>query len=756
MKRFALIGNPNCGKTTLFNALTGATAHVGNWPGVTVEQRKGVYRNKKAGIEANITDLPGIYSLSPYTPEEVISRNFILDEHPDAIIDIVDVTNLERNLYLTTQLLEMDVPVIVALNMMDALAKQGSSVNAEELSKKLGVPVVEISALKNENIEALMQEAMKLPEKRKGSTVLSKGWLGDLVKEAEAIYAKEEGIIHPLFHAIKALENDEIEAKANKSAFAEVGKLIESKGKTADELEAASADGRYQVITENFATSLSKKEKAASEKLTYSDKVDKVLTNRWVGIPIFLILLYILFRITFAENLFFADFGIGTFDKGGVFEGLFYAEGHLMGFGKILANFVECVTGWFTGVVAGWMEGAGAWQSFVCDGILGGIFAVMGFLPQILLLFFFFSILEDTGYMARVAFILDRAFRRFGLSGRAIIPMIMGFGCSVPAMVNTRTLSSEKEKIQTIRVVPFFVCSAKLPIVAAVGAALGDAFGIDPALTALIPYFGGVLVGFISAIVMHLTTQREKVPPFIMELPAYHMPQAKALGIHVWDKAKHSFKKLFTVIFVSTVIIWAMLYFRFDWQILGEEETAEYSILGVLGSVFSPIFTPLGWGTQLVGTINGQTMNMGWAFAVSALNGLVAKENAIATFATIANSIGAGIADDVDGTLSFSYLVQACGSSLSVGALYSFIFFNVLTIPCFAAVATAKAELPKGTLKWTILFWLGVSYVVSCMVYTCVTFIWPIAIWGTLLVGAIVGIYFYNKHKVAVDGPLHA
>jgi ferrous iron transport protein B len=241
-----------------------------------------------------------------------------------------------------------------------------------------------------------------------------------------------------------------------------------------------------------------------------------------------------------------------------------------------------------------------------------------------------------------------------------------------------------------------------------------------------------------------------------MELPAYHMPQAKALGIHVWDKAKHSFKKLFTVIFVSTVIIWAMLYFRFDWQILGEEETAEYSILGVLGSVISPIFTPLGWGTQLVGTINGQTMNMGWAFAVSALNGLVAKENAIATFATIANSIGAGIADDVDGTLSFSYLVQACGSTLSVGALYSFIFFNVLTIPCFAAVATAKAELPKGTLKWTILFWLGVSYVVSCMVYTCVTFIWPIAIWGTLLVGAIVGIYFYNKHKVAVDGPLHA
>ena len=378
MKTFALAGNPNSGKTTLFNALTGATAHVGNWPGVTVEQRKGVYRNKKAGIEANITDLPGIYSLSPYTPEEVISRNFILDEHPDAIIDIVDVTNLERNLYLTTQLLEMDVPVIVALNMMDALAKQGSSVNAEELSKKLGVPVVEISALKNENIEALMQEAMKLPEKRKGSTVLSKGWLGDLVKEAEAIYAKEEGIIHPLFHAIKALENDEIEAKSNKSAFAEVGKLIESKGKTADELEAASADGRYQVITENFATSLSKKEKAASEKLTYSDKVDKVLTNRWVGIPIFLILLYILFRITFAENLFFADFGIGTFDEGGVFEGLFYAEGHLMSLGKILANFVECVTGWFTGVVAGWMEGAGAWQSFVCDGILGGIFAVMG------------------------------------------------------------------------------------------------------------------------------------------------------------------------------------------------------------------------------------------------------------------------------------------------------------------------------------------------------------------------------------------
>ena len=756
MKTFALAGNPNSGKTTLFNALTGATAHVGNWPGVTVEQRKGVYRNKKAGIEANITDLPGIYSLSPYTPEEVISRNFILDEHPDAIINIVDVTNLERNLYLTTQLLEMDVPVIVALNMMDALEKQGSSVNAEELSKKLGVPVVEISALKNEHIEALMKEAAKLPEKRKGVTVLTDGWLGDLVKEATAIYSKEEGIVHPLFHAIKALENDEIEAKANKGVFEQVAKLIESKGKTVDDLEAASADGRYQVITEKYASSLNKKQEHASEKLTLSDKIDRVLTNRWAGIPIFVVLLYLLFRITFAENLFYADFGIGTFDEGGVFEGLFYADGQIMGLGTILANFVNSVTGWFTGVVGGWMENAGAWQSFVCDGILGGIFAVVGFLPQILLLFFFFSILEDSGYMARVAFILDRMFRRFGLSGRAIIPMIMGFGCSVPAMVNTRTLSSDKERIQTIRVVPFFVCSAKLPIVAAVGAAIGDAFGVDPAVTALIAYFGGILIGFISVIVMHLTTQREKVPPFIMELPAYHMPQAKALGIHVWDKAKHSFKKLFTIIFVSTVIIWAMLYFRFDWQILGEEETAEYSILGVLGSIVSPIFTPLGWGTQLVGTVNGQSMNMGWAFAVSALNGLVAKENAIATFATIANSIGAGIAEDAEGFESFSYLVQACGDSLSIGALYSFIFFNVLTVPCFAAVATAKAELPKGTLKWTVLFWLGVSYVVSCMVYTSVTFIWPIAIWAVLIIGGGVGIYFYNKHKVAIDGPLNA
>ena len=758
MKRFALAGNPNCGKTTLFNSLTGSTAHVGNWPGVTVDKREGIY--KKGEEKVYIVDLPGIYSLSPYTPEEVISRNYILDEKPDCVINIIDATNLERNLYLTTQILEMDVPVIVALNMMDIVEKNGDKIDAKILEKRLGVPVISISALKETNPNELMSAAIKFSEKkRKGNTVLEDSNLIHLIKDVEIAFKGKE-IENPLFHAIKLVENDELEVKDHPDLVKIVNDYKESfkDDVFGDDFEALVADARYKYISKNFAIALTRKnESGKSKRLSLSDKIDRVLTNKWAGIPIFLIILLVFFHLIFGEDLFYMNAmglnvgnGYTTFD-GTPFAGAFVNEGAIMSPGVMITNlFVGCLD-WINGLVGQGLElaKAEAWaQSFICDGVLGGLFAILGFLPQILMLFLFFSILEDTGYMARVAFILDRIFRKFGVSGRAFMPMIMGFGCSVPAMINTRTLADEKERVATIRVIPFFSCGAKLPILTAVAGGLANVLGIGYAdLITVGMYVLGMAVAIGSLIIMRNTTMRGEVPPFIMELPTYHLPQFKALMIHLWDKTKHFVKKAFTIILLSTIIIWLFQHLTWDWQFIENwEDIAEggnqligQSILASLGKFIQPIFTPLGFGSQL-------GVSVGWVFAVAAITGLVAKENCIGTISVLAVSLGAtAVSIDGDGADAMQFLINESG--LSTAGAISFIAFNMLTIPCFAAVATAKGELRKGTLKWTLLFWLVTSYIVSSAIYTIGEWWWTLFIWLVILALVIIFIYFFNKYK---------
>ena len=758
MKRFALAGNPNCGKTTLFNSLTGSTAHVGNWPGVTVDKREGIY--KKGEEKVYIVDLPGIYSLSPYTPEEVISRNYILDEKPDCVINIIDATNLERNLYLTTQILEMNVPVIVALNMMDIVEKNGDKIDAKILEKRLGVPVISISALKETNLNELMSTAIKFSEKkRKGNTVLEDSNLIHLIKDVEIAFKGKE-VENPLFHAIKFVENDELEVKDHPDLVKIVNDYKESfkDDVFGDDFEALVADARYKYISKNFAIALTRKnESGKSKRLSLSDKIDRVLTNKWAGIPIFLIILLVFFHLIFGEDLFYMNAmglnvgnGYTTFD-GTPFAGAFVNEGAIMSPGVMITNlFVGCLD-WINGLVGQGLElaNAQAWaQSFICDGVLGGLFAILGFLPQILMLFLFFSILEDTGYMARVAFILDRIFRKFGVSGRAFMPMIMGFGCSVPAMINTRTLADEKERVATIRVIPFFSCGAKLPILTAVAGGLANVLGIGYAdLITVGMYVLGMAVAIGSLIIMRNTTMRGEVPPFIMELPTYHLPQFKALMIHLWDKTKHFVKKAFTIILLSTIIIWLFQHLTWDWQFIENwEDIAEggnqligQSILASLGKFIQPIFTPLGFGSQL-------GVSVGWVFAVAAITGLVAKENCIGTISVLAVSLGAtAVSIDGDGADAMQFLINESG--LSTAGAISFIAFNMLTIPCFAAVATAKGELRKGTLKWTLLFWLVTSYIVSSAIYTIGEWWWTLFIWLVILALAIIFIYFFNKYK---------
>lgn len=822
MKKFALAGNPNCGKTTLFNALTGSTAHVGNWPGVTVDKKEGHY--KKLEEDAYIIDLPGIYSLSPYTPEEVISRNYILDENPDCIINIVDATNLERNLYLTTQLLEMDVPVIVALNMMDLLEKNGDTIDQAKLAKELGCPVVAISAVKESGIDTLMAEAYKTSlNKRTGTSVLSESSIGNLITTITNSY-KSENVKHPLFHAVKLIENDEIELKDHE----EYVKLIDEFKKTyndetfGNDLEAVAADSRYKYITAHFASS---KEKHSSEtKATKSDKADRILTNKWLGIPIFILILFVMFHLTFSENFLylgglFAD--KAPFAEGTMFEGLFYTDAGINSPGVILQSFLTNITDKLTELANTGLTdvNAPAWLvGFICDGILAGIFSVLSFVPQILLLFAFFSILEDSGYMARVAFILDRIFRKFGLSGRAFMPMIMGFGCSVPAMINTRTLSEDNERLATIRVIPFFSCGAKLPILTAIGGGIVSYFEVGNAdLITLGMYLLGMVTAIVAVVIMRNTTMRGKVPPFIMELPAYHRPGLKPLTLHVWDKGKHFVKKAFTIILASTILIWFLQSFTWSWQYIEQVDlqsivdevaasaewnieeltigdnniiegltevqseqfwlecyakyneiisapgylSTEDSILAGIGQLVQPFVTPLGFGSQL-------GRSAGWVFVVAAVTGLIAKENVIATFAVLAATVGPTILakaaqsgdnaqianafadiyqasiDSEEGISAAGQMIKATG--IEIPGLIAFIAFNMTTIPCFAAVSTAKAEAPQGKFASTVIFWIICSYIVSCIVYLVGSWWWTIFIVTAIAVALCFAIHYINKN----------
>lgn len=765
MKKFALAGNPNCGKTTLFNLLTGSTAYVGNWPGVTVEKKTGTY--KRGAEPVQIVDLPGIYSLSPYTPEEVVSRNFILEEKPACIINIVDATNLERNLYLTTQLMEIDVPMVVALNMMDEVEKSGDAIDAQLLERKIGIPVVAISALKGTGIKELMDRAISVSGKpREGVTVLKDSPIAHLVRDV-SIALRAQGVEAPLFHAVKLSEMDEIETNMHP----ELVKMVEEFKATfkddtfGDDLEAVVADARYKYISANYSSAYQKKH-GHGERLTKSDRADKILTHRVWGIPIFIVILFAIFHLTFSEDLFYIsaiagglptleDLGMDTGNGAVTLLACFY-DGAVFSPGVILTNLLNWVLDWINVLAEMACAGAPAWVgSFVVDGVLGGVFAVLGFIPQILTLFLFFSILEDSGYMARIAFILDRIFRRFGLSGRAFMPMVMGFGCSLPAMINTRTLADEKERTSTVRVIPFFSCGAKLPILTAVAGAIVAAYGVGNAdVITMCMYLLGICTAIVTVILMRSTTMRGEVPPFIMELPAYHLPRFSSLMIHLWDKTKHYIKKAFTIILASTIVIWFFSSFSWNWEFLvetrlvGEEEvTANFrmdeSILGGIGMLIQPLFTPLGFGSQIGAN--------GWVFAVAAITGLVAKENVIATFGTLASTIAGGYIATADGIGEVGAMIQ--NTNIGIPALIAFIAFNMLTIPCFAACATAKAELPKGKFRWTLLFWLATSYIVSMMIYLIGSWWWTCFIFAVLIAAAIFGIVMWNrKHPLSSKG----
>ena len=745
MLNFALAGNPNCGKTTLFNALTGSTAHVGNWPGVTVDKREGVY--KKGEEPVNVIDLPGIYSLSPYTPEEVIARNFLLEENPDCIINIVDATNLERNLYLTTQLMEIDVPLVIALNMADVLEKQGDRIDIKTLEKRIGFPVVEISALKEFNVDLLMQKAVQAAkEKRTGSTVLKYSVLGSAIANAE-IALRLKSVPAPLFHAIKLVEKDEIEVKNHPAEARAVEAFIKEnvceKDGFCGDPEAEIADARYKYVTKHFSTTLTRARKPAHGDMTKSDKADKVLTHKWFGIPIFLVIMFAIFHLTFSENFLYLgsiipSFGEWCGEEGSVVKGIFFAGG-LNSPGVIFFNAMEWLTGWIGEMLGKGLEGLGAGEivlGLILDGIWGGIAAVLSFLPQILVLFLFFSILEDSGYMARVAFMLDRIFRRFGVSGRAFMPMIMGFGCSVPAMINTRTMVDEKERLATVRVIPFFSCGAKMPILLAVSGAIVQAFGVGNAdVITYGMYVLGVATALISLLIMRNTTMRGEPSPFIMELPIYHLPGAKSLALHLWDKAKHFIHKAFTIILLSCVVIWFLSNFGWDWKYVGER--MDTSILASIGKFMQPLFTPLGFGSQL--------NQNGWVFAVAAVMGLIAKEDVVAAFGALAACLGGTVIGGLEeGVGEIVVIIRATG--VGVPALISFIAFNMLTVPCFAAVAAARGELGKGKLKWTLLFWVVVSYIVSSMVYTVGQWAWTVVLWVILAAVTFVGISLYNKY----------
>ncbi len=736
MLKFALAGNPNSGKTTLFNALTGSTAHVGNWPGVTVDKREGVY--KKLNVPVSIVDLPGIYSLSPYTPEEVISRNFLLEEKPDCVINIVDATNLERNLYLTTQILEIDVPVVIALNMMDAVKKRGDKLDAKKLEERTGVPVAEISALKEEGIRELMERAYRAAQqKREGKTVLEETKLAHLIGDVK-IALEGKKVENPLFHAVKLTEGDELEVKAHPEELKTVQAFKERCADVGSDYEALVADARYRYITAHFSSALVRSPRA--KKQDRSDRADRVLTHRIWGIPLFLLILFSLFHLTFGEDFLYlnAIFGFAkdVEDSGyavltgndtlNAFVAVFYSTAGISTPGAILFNLMGFACDQAGGAIAAGLESAGAYawaQGLVNDGIWAGLSGVLSFVPQILFLFLLISVLEDSGYMARVAFILDRAFRRFGLSGRAFIPMIMGFGCSVPAAINTRTLADEKERIMTNRVIPFFTCGAKAPILAAVCGAIASVYtGVNADLLVFALYVFGMAMAVVSVAIMRQTSMRGEVAPFIMELPSYHLPQFRSLMVHLWDKLKHYIKKAFTIIVASAIVIWFLSSFDWSWKMTDISQSILYDI----GSFVQWICTPMGFGLQL-----GE---YGWVFVVAAVTGLIAKENVIATFYVLVPAIGAVLPGWDDGENGIGAVVALMqGTGITWQALIAFTVFNMLTIPCFAAAATVRAETPKGKFRYTLAFWMLTSFVTASAVYLVLSWWWTVFVAAAIL-----------------------
>lgn len=670
--RYALAGNPNCGKTTLFNAVTGSNQYVGNWPGVTVEKKEG----KVIGSEtdASIVDLPGIYSLSPYSMEEIVTRNYLIDEKPDLIINIVDATNLERNLYLSLQIAELGRPMVIALNMVDMLEKRGDTIDYPLLSALLGITIVPISASRGTGIHKLIHAAEHEVIHATSNTHLDRHCnLGDppdlytgavrqavkLIEDLIRDNCKEHDL--PLrWSAVKLIEGDAPtleKLNLSDTQLSCLESIVRELETDHIDREMVIADQKYQFICS--VTQKAVKKGHEDGYLTVSDRVDKIVTNRYLAIPLFFAIMGLVFYITFGA------------------------------LGPRLSDLVGgFINGTLAGAVRGLLTGIGAadWATgLVCDGIIAGLGAVLAFLPQILLLFFFLSILEDSGYMARAAFIMDRALHVIGLSGKSFVPMLMGFGCSVPAVMSSRTLENEKDRRLTIMLIPFMSCSAKMPIYSLFIAAF---FGASRGLAVCSIYLLGVVVAILCAFLLQKTVLKGGHAPFVMELPPYRLPTAKTLSLHVWEKLKDFLTKAGTVLLGASVVVWALQYFNFSFQ---HVQDSSQSILGLIGTAIAPLFRPLGFGD--------------WQSSVSLLSGLVAREQVVSSLGILYGTSGAGLA-------------AALQAVYTPASAYAFMTFALLFIPCIAAVTTIRREM--NSRRWTLIalgFQAVVAYLVTFVVY---------------------------------------
>ena len=695
--KIALAGNPNCGKTTMFNALTGANQYVGNWPGVTVEKKEGKLKSKKTKEEVIVTDLPGIYSMSPYTLEEVVSRDYVLKENPDVIIDLVDATNIERNLYLTTQLIETGVPVVIALNMADLLAKRGIKIDVKRLSMLLDCPIIETSALKGEGLDKLIDEAVKVAKKSEIDLPkdIFSAELEGAVAEVKSVLPSSVSEEKKRWYAVKFLENDSKVVESMKLSGA-AAQTVEAQRKALekkhdDDMESIVTDERYKFIQKIVSTTVQK----GKEKLTTSDKIDRIVTNRFLGIPIFMLVMWIVYYVSVTT--------VGTFVTDWTND-------------VFVVAIQDAATSALSAIGAGDMV-----MGLVVDGIIGGLGAVLGFVPQMAILFLFLSILEDCGYMVRIAFVMDRVFRHFGLSGKSFIPLLISSGCGIPGIMASKTIEQDNDRRLTIMTATFIPCGAKLPVIALMGGVIsGEVAGYqESSFIAPLMYFIGIVAVLVAAIILKKTKPFSGKPaPFVMELPQYHIPQAKTVLLHVWERLKGFIIKAGTILFLACVVMWFLGGFGFTNGGFGLVDDSADSLLAVIGGFIAPIFAPLGFGE--------------WQPVAASISGFTAKEAIVSTMGVLANVSG----DTEDAVNVAAGVASWFPSSI---AAFTFLMFNLLDSPCLAAIATMAQQMQSRKWFWfAILFQNIFAYIVCLCVYQIGSFVTG----GAFGVGTAVGFLF--------------